>query len=64
VTGSRSRASSAHDHLTYVSSTKPSTPGDAPAGFIQNLRRGYYELGVDEPVALRVADFDELALAI
>jgi hypothetical protein len=31
---------------------------------IQNIRRGYYELGVDEPVALRVADFDELALAI
>jgi transposase-like protein len=33
--------------------------------FIQNIRRGHYELGVDEPVALRVmAAFDELALAI
>ena len=33
--------------------------------FIQNIRRGHYELGVDEPVTLRVmAAFDELALAI
>jgi len=33
--------------------------------FIQNIRRGHYELGVDEPVALRVvAAFDELLLAI
>jgi transposase-like protein len=33
--------------------------------FIQNIRRGHYELGVDEPVALRVmAALDELALAI
>jgi IS6 family transposase len=33
--------------------------------FIQNLRRGHYELGVEEPTTLRVAtSFDELALAI
>jgi len=33
--------------------------------FLQNIRRGHYELGVDEPVTLRVmAAFDELALAI
>jgi transposase-like protein len=34
-------------------------------GFVQNLRRGHYELAVEEPVAWRVAvAFDELALAI
>jgi IS6 family transposase len=34
-------------------------------GFVQNLRRGHYELAVDEPVARRwAAAFDELALAI
>jgi transposase-like protein len=34
-------------------------------GFVQNLRRGYYELAVEEPVNQRVAvAFDELALAI
>jgi transposase, IS6 family len=33
--------------------------------FIQNLRRGHYELGVEQPTTLRVAAaFDELALAI
>jgi transposase-like protein len=33
--------------------------------FVQNLRRGHYELAVDEPVARRLAAaFDELALAI
>ena len=33
--------------------------------FIQNIRRGHYELGVDEPVTLWVmAAFDVLALAI
>jgi transposase-like protein len=33
--------------------------------FIQNIRRGHYELGVEEPTTLRVAvAFDELALAI
>ncbi len=33
--------------------------------FIQNVRRGHHELGVDEPVTLRVVStFDELALAI
>jgi IS6 family transposase len=32
---------------------------------IQNIRRGHYELGVDEAATLRVAAaFDELALAI
>ena len=34
-------------------------------GFVQNLRRGHYELAVEEPVNQRVAvAFDELALAI
>ncbi|MGH3866159.1 MAG: hypothetical protein ACRDQ4_08490 [Pseudonocardiaceae bacterium] len=32
--------------------------------FVQNLRRGHYELGVEEPTTLRAAAFDELALAI
>jgi IS6 family transposase len=33
--------------------------------FVQNLRRGHYELGVDAPPALRVAEaFTELARAI
>jgi hypothetical protein len=33
--------------------------------FVQNLRRGHYELAVDQPVQLRVAvAFDELAMAI
>jgi transposase-like protein len=34
-------------------------------GFVQNLRRGHYELAVDEPAARRLAvAFDELAVAI
>jgi transposase-like protein len=37
----------------------------AGLGFIQNLRRGHYELAVDEPAGRRVAvAFDELAVAI
>jgi len=33
--------------------------------FVQNVRRGYYELAIEEPVRRRVAvAFDELALAI
>ena len=33
--------------------------------FVQNLRRGHYELAVEEPVNRRLAvAFDELALAI
>jgi hypothetical protein len=33
--------------------------------FIQNLRRGHYELGLDAPPALRIAAaFTELAQAI
>jgi transposase, IS6 family len=33
--------------------------------FVQNIRRGHYELGVEEPTTLRVAAaFDELALVI
>jgi hypothetical protein len=32
---------------------------------VQSLRRGHYELAVEEPASLRVAvAFDELALAI
>jgi len=34
-------------------------------GFVQNIRRGHYELGTEKPVNLRVTTaFDELALAI
>jgi hypothetical protein len=34
-------------------------------GLMQNLRRGHYELAVEEPAARRLAvAFDELALAI
>jgi hypothetical protein len=34
-------------------------------GFVQNLRRGHYELAVEEPVNQRLAvAFDEFALAI
>jgi transposase-like protein len=34
-------------------------------GFVRNLRRGHYELAVEEPVNQRVVvAFDELALAI
>jgi transposase, IS6 family len=33
--------------------------------FVQNLRRGYYELAVEEPVTRRLAvAFNELALVI
>ena len=33
--------------------------------FVQNLRRGHYELAVEEPVARRLAvAFNELALVI
>jgi transposase-like protein len=34
-------------------------------GFVQTLRRGHYELAVEEPPSLRVAvAFDELALTV
>ena len=34
-------------------------------GFVQNVRRGHYELAIEEPASRRVAvTFDELALAI
>ena len=37
----------------------------APTAFIQNIRRGHYELGTEEVVNRRIlAAFDELALAI
>ena len=37
----------------------------ARRAFIQNIRRGHYDLGIDEPVTLRVmAAFDELTLAL
>jgi hypothetical protein len=33
--------------------------------FVQNVRRGHYELAIEEPVNRRVAvAFDELALAV
>ena len=47
--------------------TVPRRAGVISAGhaFIQNIRRGHYELGAQETVNLRVlAAFDELALAI
>jgi hypothetical protein len=42
-------------------------PGSSSQGtpFVQNLRRAYYALAVQEPVTLRLTvAFDELALAI
>ena len=37
----------------------------AAHAFVQNLRRGFYDLGVDVPPAARLAEaFDELALVI
>ena len=37
----------------------------AGQAFVQNLRRGHYELGVEEPATRRLAvAFDELAVAI
>jgi IS6 family transposase len=48
--------------LTRLRSARVISAGHA---FIQNLRRGHYELGTEEPTTLRVvADFTELALAI
>jgi hypothetical protein len=48
--------------LTRLQSTRVISTGHA---FVQNIRRGHYELGVEETVNLRVlAAFDELALAI
>ena len=33
--------------------------------FVQNLRRGFYDLGIDVPPSARLAEaFDELALVI
>ena len=37
----------------------------AAHAFVQNLRRGFYDLGTDVPPASRLADaFDELALVV
>jgi transposase, IS6 family len=48
--------------LKQVRSTMVVITGHA---FVQNLRRGHYELAVEEPVTRRVAvAFDKLALAI
>jgi transposase-like protein len=48
--------------LTRLRSARVISAGHA---FIQNLRRGHYELGTEEPTTLRVvAAFTELALAI
>jgi transposase, IS6 family len=48
--------------LTRLSSARVISAGHV---FIQNIRRGHYELGVEEPTTLWVAAaFDELALAI
>jgi transposase, IS6 family len=48
--------------LKQLRSARVITAGHA---FIQNTRRGHYELGAEEPVNLRVpAAFDELVMAI
>lgn len=48
--------------LKRLRSVQVISPGNA---LVQNLRRGHYELGVDQAVTLRVAAaFDELARAI
>jgi IS6 family transposase len=48
--------------LTQLHSARVTTTGHA---FIQNLRRGHYELGIEEPTTLRVtAAFTELTRAI
>jgi IS6 family transposase len=48
--------------LKQLRSTRVICAGHA---FVQNVRRGHYELGVDQAATLRVAAaFDELALAI
>ena len=48
--------------LTSLPSARVISAGHA---FIQNIRRGHYELGVEEPTTLWVmAAFDELTLAI
>jgi transposase, IS6 family len=48
--------------LTQLRCARVITTGHA---FIQNIRRGHYELGAEEVVNLRVlAAFDELTLAI
>jgi IS6 family transposase len=48
--------------LKQLRSTRVITAGHA---FIQNIRRGHYELGTEETVNLRVsAAFDELVIAI
>jgi len=48
--------------LTQLSSARVISAGHA---FIQNLRRGHYELGAEEIINRRIlAAFDELALAI
>ncbi|WP_373319766.1 hypothetical protein [Rugosimonospora africana] len=50
-------------HLATVSEARPHQV-IAGHAFIQNLRRGYYELAADTPPALRVAAaFNELAQA-
>ena len=62
-----------HDHLLAKLGIVPRTGHDpwlaqviiAGHAFMQNLRRGHYELAVDAPPALRVAAaFTELARAI
>ena len=48
--------------LNQDRSPRIAIPGHA---LVQTLRRGHYELAVEEPASLRVAAaFDELALAI
>jgi len=48
--------------LTWDGSARIIIGGHA---FIQNLRRGYYGLGVEEPVSRRLmVAFDELALVV
>ena len=50
--------------MRSLTTEQPATIVIAGHAFIQNIRRGHDELGVDEPMTLRVAAFDKLVLAI
>ena len=59
-------AHSGMPRATAGSSTRPTSRSPAGGGtFVQNLRRGHYELATDVPPRLRLATaFTELALAM
>jgi hypothetical protein len=63
-TGS-SEATSDFAHPTGLKQDHSARVVLAGHAFVQNLRRGHYELAIDEPVSLRLAvAFEELAVAI